>query len=61
MKTYTITVLPLTMQRGTIKVADNVKIDEKYILKHWNKIKFDKPVIDYNDAAIEDIELQEEN
>lgn len=59
MKTYTITVLPLTIQRGTITVADNVKVNEKYILKHLNKIKFENPEISYTDAAIDDIELQE--
>lgn len=57
---YRITAYPYATQHGTIEVPDNVPEEEidRYIETYWEKIKFEKPELDY---AGTDFEREKEN
>lgn len=59
MKRYSFVVYPHIVQDCTIEAPDGAKVDEEYILDHWDDVQFGDVLqnfFDYDDTPIDAIE-----
>ena len=57
MARVTVVAYPYAWQYGELNIPDNIKDRQKYVIDHWDEIKFGEPEFDY---AGTDFDIEED-